>query len=84
MLNFYLMSLSVKRALGRGVQGKNRMLLSYILRMFLMVAIMAVGILCPYFHWIAVIVPYLFPSLTICAMRFLHLYEPGRFGEEEK
>ena len=40
VLNFFLMSLTVKKSAGRGVQGKNRMILSYFLRMLLMVGVM--------------------------------------------
>ena len=76
VLNFFLMSLTVKKSAGRGVQGKNRMILSYFLRMLLMVGVMVVGIICPYLHWLAVMLPYLMPTLTIYAMRLLGLYRP--------
>lgn len=76
VLNFFLMSFTVKKSAGRGVQGKNRMILSYFLRMLLMVGVMVVGIICPYFHWLAVMLPYLMPTLTIYAMRLLGLYRP--------
>lgn len=81
VLNFFLMSLTVKKSAGRGVQGKNRMILSYFLRMLLMVGVMVVGIICPYFHWLAVMLPYLMPTLTIYAMRVLGLYRPGQENE---
>lgn len=81
VLNFFLMSLTVKKSAGRGTQGKNRMILSYFLRMLLMVGVMVVGIVCPYFHWLAVMLPYLMPTLTIYAMRVLGLYRPGQENE---
>ncbi len=81
VLNFFLMSLTVKKSAGRGTQGKNRMILSYFLRMLLMVGVMVLGIICPYFHWLAVMLPYLMPALTIYAMRILGVYRPGQENE---
>ena len=81
VLNFFLMSITVKKSAGRGIQGKNRMILSYFLRMLLMVGIMVLGIACPYFQWLAVILPYLMPALTIYAMRLLGLYQPEQKSE---
>ena len=82
--NFFLMGLSCQRAMNNPDQAKALVQRSYTLRMLAMVVIMIAGFAAPCFHVVAVVVPFLLPSITIFAMRLLGLYQPGEKGGEKE
>lgn len=82
--NFFMMGLAVQRALNDPDHAKRIVQRSYTLRMIAMAAVLIVGFVLPWFHRIALVVPFLLPSLTIQAMRLLGLYKPDEEGGTEK
>lgn len=78
--NFFIMGLSIQKAMNDPDNAKRLVQRSYALRMIAMVAIMIVGFVLPWFHKVAVVVPVLLPGLTIQAMRILGLYKPEQEG----
>lgn len=82
--NFLLMGLSCQRAMDDPERAKVLVQRSYTRRMLGMVAIMVLGVLAPCFHIIAVVVPYLLPSITIYAMRLLGLQKSEEKGGEKQ
>lgn len=81
ILNFFLMAMSVQRSVSQGDPEKARKITqrSYSRRLFLLAAVLIVGIKVPYFHWAATIIPLFFPRVTIFSMT-LPIF--GRKGEE--
>ena len=66
VLNFFLMGLSVQASLGMEEKdARARMKLSMTYRFLLMGAVLAVGVLLPCFHTVAVIVPAFFPRISV-------------------
>ena len=67
VLNFYLMGRAVQRSVNTEDAGaaKKRFQLNYTARTFLLVAIAAVGVILPYFHWFSTLVSVLFPRVVI-------------------
>lgn len=84
VVNFLLMGLAMQRAMDDRDRAKAIVQRSYTLRMLGMVAVMILGAAVPWFHLVAVVVPLLFPQLTILAMRLLGLYQPEQKGGEEE
>lgn len=82
--NFLLMGLSCQRAMDDPERAKVLVQRSYTRRMLGMVAIMVLGVLAPCFHIIAVVVPYLLPSITIYVMRLLGLQKSEEKGGEKQ
>lgn len=80
--NFFAMGLLLQKALDDPDRTKILVQRSYTLRMLAMVAVMIVGFVLPYFHVVAVVVPFLLPGLTIHVMRLLGLYKPQKKGDE--
>ena len=78
--NFFLMGLAVQKAMNDPDHAKRIVQRSYTMRMIVMAAILIVGFVLPYFHRIALVIPFLLPSLTIQAMRLLGLYKPDEEG----
>ena len=56
---------------------------SYSQRMLGMVIVMIVGFAAPCFHVVAVLLPFLFPGITIKVMQLLGLYKPQKKGGEK-
>lgn len=81
VLNFFLLGLSVQRTTSqedpKAAQAKMQM--SYTVRLLFMAAVVIVGIQLPCFHWVAVVIPLIFPRLIIF---FLGL-KPKRKGVDE-
>ena len=82
--NFFLMGLSCQRAMNNPDQAKAMVQRSYTLRMLAMIVVRIVGFVAPCFHVVAVVIPFLLPSITIHAMRLLGLYKPGEKGGEKE
>lgn len=84
VLNFFAMGMAVQRAMNDPDRAKAIVQRSYTKRMLGMVAVMVVGFVVPWFHNVAVVVPLLFPSITIHVMRLLGVYKPQEKGGEEE
>ena len=86
VLNFVLLALSVQKLAAETDEKKGRtwMQMSYQLRMTAIVIVGLVGVLVPCFHWVAVLVPLLFPRITILAMQLLGMYKPEKPVKKEE
>lgn len=82
VLNFFLMGVRAQKAMGDPDRARLIIQQSYTVRMLLMVAVMAVGVMASCFHTVAVIIPFLFPSLTIKLMQVISHVRPGEKGGE--
>lgn len=78
--NFFAMGMAVQRAMNDPDRAKVIVQRSYTKRMLGMVAVMILGFVIPWFHKVAVVVPFLFPSITIHVMRLLGIYRPQEKG----
>ena len=66
MLNFFLMGITVQRAVVREEKDARSMIkVSQIYRNFMILAVTVIGVVLPYFNTVAVIVPVVFPRLAI-------------------
>lgn len=64
--NFFIMGITVQKALGKGEKEiKNLMKLSQSLRMFMLFVVALIGYLVPVFNLIAVVIPFIFPRISI-------------------
>lgn len=70
VLNFFLMALSVQRSLQQDDPKAAKTITqnSYTRRLLLLAAVVALGIKLPWFHGLAVVVPMVFPRITILLM----------------
>jgi len=86
ILNFFLLGLSVQKSVASGnvTRGKLMMTLSYSLRMLAMMGVVVLGLALPYFSWVTVVLPQLFPRLTIAGMQLLGMYKPEKEEETEE
>lgn len=84
VLNFLFMGISCQKAMDDPDNARALVQKSYTKRMIALVVVMIVGFKAPCFHIVAVVVPLLFPSLTIHAMRLLGMYKPDEKGGEKK
>ena len=80
---FLWMVLSAQKAMSNPDRAQIIMHQSYTQRMLFMVVVMIVGFAAPWFHVIAVVVPFLLPSVTIKLMQLLGLYRPEKKGGEK-
>ncbi len=73
VLNFFLLGLTVQRALaaGDGDRAKQMMKLSRTLRMLGMLAVLAVGVVLDFFSTVAVLVSVFFPRLTLIVRQII-------------
>ena len=83
VLNFFVMGISVQRALDCPEKAKAMVQRSYTWRMLAMAGILVLAVKLPYFHPVAAAVPYLLPRITIYAMQLLGLYRPEEKGNGE-
>lgn len=81
--NFFVMGLTVQKALDDAERTKFIVQRSYTLRMLALVAVMILGFAAPCFHVVAVVLPLLMPGATIHIMRLLGLYKPDKRGGEK-
>ena len=84
ILNFLYMGYSVQKAMDDPERAKILVQKSYTKRMMAMFGVMILGVVVPWFHIVAVVVPFLLPSLTIHAMRLLGMYNPDEKGGEKE
>ena len=76
--NFFLLGVTLQKAVGMKEYASKYVRQSYSLRMFFCFAGVAVSVFAPCFHPIAAIIPLLMPQLVIYAMRALGLYKPDK------
>ena len=81
--NFFLLGLALQKALELGEGASRYMHASYTRRMLLFVVCIAIGVLVPCFHPVAVILPLFFPRLVIFAMQLLGMYKPEKNDSEK-
>ena len=80
--NFFLMGLAVQKALGKDEKGaKNAMKVSQAYRTLLVLVILIVGVVLPYFNNWTVILPIFFPRI---GMVFRPLFDKGGGDSSEK
>lgn len=82
VLNFFLLGVTVQKALQKKASQRKVVQLSYTLRMLLMLAVMVLGIVLPCFHAIAVIVPFLVQQPVILILRALGISKQKEREEE--
>ena len=82
--NFAGMALTVQKACSTGSEDASRQLLrlSRTWRMLALALFVIAAIKLPVFHWVAALIPLLFPRLTILGMHALGLYKPKEKGGE--
>ena len=72
VLNFFLMGLTIQRSIGLDEKAaSDKLKLSQMLRMLMVVALAAVGVGLPCFHALAVVIPLFFPRLAIAVRPLL-------------
>lgn len=76
ILNFFMMAVAVQKSVHRDTPEEAKLMIqnSYTKRLLLLVAIVIAGIKLPYFHWVAVVVPLVFPRITI-AVKTLPIFQ---------
>ena len=86
VLNFILLALSVQKLAAETDEKKGRawMQMSYQMRMIATVVVGIIGVSVPCFHWVAVLIPLLFPRITILAMQLLGMYKPEKLQKKEE
>ena len=62
-----------KSAESTHTQAKTKIQVSYTLRTLLMLAVGVMGMVLPCFNWLAVLLPFIFPSITIYIMHILKI-----------
>lgn len=82
--NFFLLGLTVQKAVEKGENVKRFMHSSYAGRMLLYVACIVMGVLIPCFHSLAAIIPLFMPQVVIFAMRLLGIYKPEKKNPPEE
>lgn len=66
VLNFFLMGLTIQKSIGLDEKSaSDKLKLSQMLRMLMVVALAAVGVGLPCFHALAVVIPLFFPRIAI-------------------
>lgn len=88
-LNFYMLALSVSRAVEQEAQDAKRLLqASHTRRLFLQFLLALIGALVPVFHILAVVLPLLFPRVALALLPVLQRKggegQDGAQGKEEK
>ena len=83
VLNFLMMGLGCQKAMNDPDRAQLIIKRSYSRRMLAMVVVMIIGFSAPYFHVVAVVLPFLMPSITIKVMQLLGLYHPKEKGGEK-
>ncbi len=82
--NFFAMGMALQKAINDPDRAKAIAQGSYTGRMLAMVAVMVIGFMAKnWFHPVAVVVPFLFPKLTIYAMQMLGLFKAEENGGDD-
>ena len=89
VVNFFLMAYTIQRGTETThTKAKTKVQISYSIRMLLMLAVGVAGVALPCFHWLAVLLPFVFPRLSIYLMQLLKIVDlksdPSQQAEEEK
>ena len=84
IMNFFIMGVRAQKAMADPDRARVIIQRSYSTRMLFMVAVMAVGVIAPCFHVVAVVLPFLFPSITIKMMQLLGFFKSDQKGGETK
>ena len=84
ILNFLFMAMNLQKAMDDPDRAKLLVQKSYTQRMLGMVVVMIIGFAAPCFHVVAVVIPFLLPSVTIKVMQLLGMYNPKEKGGEKK
>ena len=84
IVNFLVLCIRAQRAMEDPDRARVIIQRSYTFRMLVMVAIMAVGVAAPCFHTVAVVIPFLLPSITIFVMRIPEMFGFGKKGGEKE
>lgn len=72
VLNFFLMGLTIQKSIGLDEKAaSDKLKLSQMLRMLMVIALAAVGVGLPCFHALAVVIPLFFPRIAIAFRPFL-------------
>lgn len=81
ILNFLLMAMAVQKSVHRDTPEEAKLVVqnSYTKRLLLLAAVLIAGFKLPYFYWVAVVIPLLFPRITIF-VKTLPIFQ--RKGEE--
>ena len=84
VLNFYLMGRAVQRTVNTedADAAKKRFQLNYTARTFMLVAIAAVGVILPYFHWFSTLISVLFPRVVIFFRTFKKNLDDARNSKQ--
>ena len=82
--NFLLMAVNLQKAMDDPDRAKLLVQKSYTQRMLGMVIVMIIGFAAPCFHVVAVVIPFLLPSVTIKVMQLLGMYNPKEKGGEKE
>ena len=83
VLNFLFMGLDCQKAMNDPDRAQLIVRRSYSRRMLGMVIVMIIGFSAPCFHVVAVVLPFLMPSITIKVMQLMGLYNPTEKGGEK-
>ncbi len=85
ILNFFLMAYTIQKGTeSTHEQAKTKVQLSYILRTLLMLAVGILGMALPCFYWMAVLLPFFFPRLTIHLMHLFKIADPSADNTEDQ
>lgn len=77
VLNFFLMAYTIQKGTeSTHTQAKAKIQFSYTLRTLLMLAVGITGMVLPCFNWLAVLLPFVFPRITIHLMQILKIVDP--------
>ena len=76
--NFFLLGVTLQKAVGMKEFASKYVRQSYSLRMFFCFAGVLVSVIAPCFHPVAAIIPLLMPQVVIYTMRLLGLYKPDK------
>ncbi len=84
LLNFLMLGIKAQQAMRDPDRARVIIQRSYTMRMLFMVAVMAVGVIAPCFHTVAVVVPFLLQSITIFAMQLPETLGLNKKGGEKE
>ena len=80
IVNFLVLGIRAQRAMEDPDRARVIIQRSYTFRMLLMVAVMAIGVIAPCFHTVAVVIPFLLQSVTIFVMQLPETLGLGKKG----
>lgn len=84
IVNFLVLGIRAQRAMEDPDRARVIIQRSYTARMLFLVAVMAVGVLAPCFHTVAVVIPFLLQNVTVFVMRIPEMLGLGKKGGENK